>query len=123
MNDKTTTSGEAEKTGDPAAKSKQQRKAKRFPWKKWLTIGATAAVVAALGVWMLWPASVKVELAVARRGPLAVTVEEQGRTRAKERFTVASPISGRVMRTPLDVGDRVERGDVLARVAPPPAAA
>lgn len=89
-------------------------------WKTWLIIAGVAVAVIALAAVMLQPPTIDVELAAARRGPLSVTVDEQGRTRAKLRYTVAAPISGRLMRTSLGTGDRVERGQVLASIAPPP---
>jgi len=66
------------------------------------------------------PATITVEAVAAKRGPLSVSVDAQGRTRAKLRYTVGAPISGRLMRTTLREGDRIEQGDVLARIAPPP---
>jgi HlyD family secretion protein len=36
------------------------------------------------------------------------------------RYTVAAPISGRLLRTEVDEGRKVEAGDVLATMAPPP---
>jgi HlyD family secretion protein len=53
---------------------------------------------------------------------LTVTVDEEGVTRVRDRFVVAAPVSGRVLRIELDPGDRVKRGQVVAQVraeAPP----
>ena len=70
----------------------------------------------------LWPTPVEVDVAAVSRGPLVVTVEEEGRTRVRDRFIVSAPVTGRVLRIELEPGDRVRRGDVVARVqaeAPP----
>lgn len=116
MNDKTS------KTDNPnhAGESGKTVKSAKLRWRKWLIIVATALVAIVLAALLLRPVSVEVDVATALRASLSVTVDEQGRTRAKLRYTVAAPISGRLMRTSLDVGDRVERGQILARIAPPP---
>lgn len=90
---------------------------KKRPWLKFLVAGVVA--VAVLGI-LLRPTVIEVESAVVDRGTLSVTVEDQGRTRARHRYTVAAPITGRVLRTDLDEGDLVGRGDLLVNMAPPP---
>jgi HlyD family secretion protein len=64
----------------------------------------------------LWPTPIEVDVATVSRGPLVVTVEEEGRTRVRDRFVVSAPVTGRVLRIELEPGDRVRRGDVVARV-------
>lgn len=82
-----------------------------------LWIGALAA--AALLAVALWPASVDVDAATAVRGPLIVTIDEDGETRVHHRFIVSAPLGGRVERIDLDPGDRVEKDrTVLARLRP-----
>jgi HlyD family secretion protein len=76
-----------------------------------------AVIGGLLGV-ALWPRTVVVELASVSRGPLVVTVDEEGRTRVRDRFVVAAPVTGRVLRIDLDPGDRVARGEVVARLQP-----
>ncbi|HPF27806.1 MAG TPA: efflux RND transporter periplasmic adaptor subunit [Steroidobacteraceae bacterium] len=93
-------------------------KKKRPRW-LWLT-GIALLVVILLGV-LLLPKGIVVETATIERGPLVVSVDEQGRTRARDRYTVAAPVTGRLLRTKLDAGDTVTAGDVVARIAPPPA--
>jgi len=60
-----------------------------------------------------------VDVAAVVRGPLVVTVDDEGETRVHDVFTVSAPIAGRVQRTPLHVGDAVEAGrTVVARIEP-----
>ena len=60
-----------------------------------------------------------VDIAAVARGPLVVTVDDEGETRVHDVFTVSAPIAGRVQRTPLHVGDVVEAGKtVVARIEP-----
>ncbi|MBI3047630.1 MAG: efflux RND transporter periplasmic adaptor subunit [Acidobacteria bacterium] len=68
----------------------------------------------------LWPETLEVDVAPVVRGPLVVTVEEEGRTRVRDRFVVSAPVTGRVRRIELEPGDRVRRGAVVARLQPEP---
>lgn len=68
------------------------------------------------------PRPVPVELVEARRGDLAVTVEEEGRTRVRERYVVAAPVAGQARRITLKVGDPVAAGQAVARIEPARAA-
>jgi HlyD family secretion protein len=79
-------------------------------------------VVVGLLAAALWPSTVPVDTAVVSRGPLVVTVDEEGQTRVRDRFVVSAPLSGRVLRIELEPGDRVRRGQLLASMraeAPP----
>lgn len=86
---------------------------------RWIVGGVAAVALAA--VWtMNGGSAVTVEVAEARLDTLSVTVEEEGRTRARELFTVAAPVTGRLSRPVVEEGDRVERGTVVATLAPAP---
>lgn len=90
-------------------------------WKnRKLRLALTGLALGALALWAVRPAPVPVETAVARRGPLVVTVDEEGRTRVRERFVVAAPVSGRLERINLHEGDVVAAGEVMAHLAPSP---
>ena len=64
------------------------------------------------------PRAVPVEVATVRKGPLAVTIEEEGQTRVMARYTVSTPLSGYARRINLRVGDAVKAGQVLAEIEP-----
>src|SRR5580765_5851726 len=76
------------------------------------------AVIAALAAVALWPKTTAVDVTTVSRGPLVVTVDEEGRTRVRDRFVVAAPVAGRVLRIELEPGDAVKRGMVVARIQP-----
>jgi HlyD family secretion protein len=81
----------------------------------------SVAFVGLLLLVALWPAAVPVELAIAQRGTLQVTVDEEGETRVRDRFLVSAPVAGRVLRIELQPGDPVARGTtVLATFDPQP---
>lgn len=81
-------------------------------------IGALGVLVVA-GLAYAWrPKPVEVEVAVAKRGDLVVTVDEMARTRVRDRFVVSAPISGNVLRIELKPGAPIEASSVLARIAP-----
>lgn len=69
-------------------------------------------------VWGFWPAPVAVEAAHVTRAPLTVAIEEEGRTRVIDRYTIAAPVDGVTCRLGLDVGDPVKKGEVLLSIAP-----
>ena len=68
----------------------------------------------------LRPDPVPVETARVSIGALEVTTEEQGETRAHDRFVVAAPVAGRLIRVLLRDGDTVSEHQVLATIAPLP---
>lgn len=85
-----------------------------------ILITALALGVGAV-VWiMLRPTPVLVEVSKATRGPMRVTVDEDGETRAHDRFVVASPIPGRMLRVELEEGDAVREDQVVAIIEPLP---
>ncbi|KPK14727.1 MAG: hypothetical protein AMJ62_12010 [Myxococcales bacterium SG8_38] len=91
--------------------------------KKWMRrglIGLAAIAVVALIVVAWLPDPVVVEVATVKRGPLVVTVNEDGRTRVKDRYIVSAPVTGNLGRVELEAGDAIEEGQVLARLVPLP---
>lgn len=92
----------------------QNRMARRILFAA-LALGAVALVWA-----MLRPTPVLVELAKAARGPMRTTVDEDGETRARDRFVIAAPIPGRMLRVELEDGDAVRENQVVALIEPLP---
>jgi HlyD family secretion protein len=77
------------------------------------------AGVVALLAWALWPKPVPVSTAVIARQPLSVFVEEEGKTRIRDVYTVSAPITGKMLRSPLHAGDKVTEGEtVVVRMQP-----
>jgi len=76
-----------------------------------LLVGVLLLVLVALG---LRPTPLLVDSEPVTRGLLTVSVEEEGRTRVVDRFVISAPIAGQARRIVLEVGDRVEQGQVLA---------
>ena len=83
---------------------------------------AALAVVAFLA-WWAWPAPRVVETARVARGMVQVTIEEDGETRAIDRYGIAAPVAGRLLRVALREGDAVKAGQVVAEIAPLPLSA
>lgn len=53
------------------------------------------------------------------RGPMQVTVDIEGRTRIREIYEVAAPISGVARRSPVEAGDPVTGGETVIAVVDP----
>src|SRR5688572_16092303 len=88
---------------------------------KYLRIIAAVAVVGGLVMVALWPQRIEVEVAPVVHGPMEVTIDDEGETRVRERFTVSAPVSGRLLRIDLEPGDTAVAGKtVLARIAAAP---
>jgi HlyD family secretion protein len=75
-------------------------------------------LAAALLVQAVRPRPVPVDIVAVARGPLRVTLDEEGETRVRERFVVSAPLTGRVLRISLEPGDPVRAGDVVATLQP-----
>ena len=74
----------------------------------WLAVGIALSVAAL--TWAFWPRPVAVEVAEVVRGPFEATVDEEGKTRLRERYVVSAPLAGRLARVALREGDAVEAG-------------
>ena len=82
-------------------------------WLKYiLMLGLAGAAIAGFG-YVLAPKPVPVDSVVVGRGPIHVTVDEEGKTRIRDIYTVSAPITGRLLRLPVEVGEAVR-----ARVTP-----
>jgi len=88
---------------------------------RWLRRGALAlflgAAVAAIVIAML-PKPVSVSTRRAARAPMVVTVDEDGKTRVKDRFVVSAPLTGHLGRVTWHAGDAIDESSVLARIVP-----
>ncbi|RFA27326.1 hypothetical protein CAI21_14940 [Alkalilimnicola ehrlichii] len=78
-------------------------------------IGAFVVLLLALA---FRPRPILVDTAVVERAPLVVTVDRQGVSRVQDRYVVSAPVTGHLQRIGLRVGDSVEQGEVVARIAP-----
>ncbi len=79
--------------------------------------GAAIVAVAALG-WAFAPRPVAVEVAQATRGHFEATVDEDARTRLRDRYVVSAPLAGRLGRITLREGDAVAADAPVAMLTP-----
>lgn len=92
----------------------------RMVW-RWIKRGIAALVVLAaiaLVVRAAMPKPIAVDIAEVKKGPMRVTVNEDGNARVKDRYIISAPLSGRLARIELAPGDSVDEGKVLARIVP-----
>lgn len=88
--------------------------------KRWLWIIVLAAI-AAVGIFLGFrPQPVPVETAKVTRGPLRVTVEEEGKTRLRSRYVISAPVSGVMPRLKWKAGDTIRAGELITALNPPP---
>src|SRR5689334_806916 len=84
----------------------------------WLYVAAgTAAVVALLG-WAFAPRPLEVEVASVTRGHFETTIDEDGKTRLRDRYLVSAPLAGLLTRITLREGDAVDADSVVATLTP-----
>ncbi|MFH2011261.1 MAG: efflux RND transporter periplasmic adaptor subunit [Pseudomonadota bacterium] len=86
--------------------------------RRWIiVITITLGVILAI-VYGFMPKPVPVDLAKVSRGLLRVTVEEEGKTRVKDRFVLSAPVAGFMRRIKFDIGDHVQKGQTLVELEP-----
>ncbi|MBL8894211.1 MAG: HlyD family efflux transporter periplasmic adaptor subunit [Rhizobiales bacterium] len=66
------------------------------------------------------PQPIPVETAIVTKGRFVATVDEDGVTQIRDRYVVAAPLGGRLIRVRLKVGDEVASGETVALIAPSP---
>jgi len=80
--------------------------------------GVIFAVFVAATLWAFRPQPLSVETAEATKGRFEQTIDDDGKTRVRDRYTVSAPLAGRVLRIALRAGDAVEQGQVIALILP-----
>lgn len=91
----------------------------RMTKRRW-TVTAAATLVVAAAAWALVPDPIEVDVARVVRGPLEVSIAEDGMTRIRERYEVAAPVAGRLLRVEVHAGDEVRPDTPLVRIEPLP---
>jgi len=107
-------SSSPDKPVPPAAR----RNANASHRRRWLPY-AGIVVLGALITAGLWPQPAPVETARVSVGPLRATVNEEGKTRVKQRFVVSAPVSGQLRRIALKPGAPVRAGETVLAVIDP----
>lgn len=63
------------------------------------TLWTIVAVLVLAGLaWVAWPQPTPVDLATVSKGPMEVTVDDDGKTEVRHVYTVSAPIAGKVLR-------------------------
>lgn len=91
---------------------------KRMKRKHWIVLGATLLLLAGVLFLAFRPAPLRVEAAPVKKGTFERVIEEDGRTRVRERYVVSAPLAGRLARIQLKAGDEVRAGSSVAVLWP-----
>ncbi len=99
-----------------AAQPNSARKHRVRRWLPW----AGAILLVSLLVAGFWPRPLTVETTRLVKGAMRDTVNEEGKTRIKQRFVVSAPVSGQLRRIPFKAGATVKAGETVLAVIDPP---
>lgn len=86
--------------------------------KRLILIGIAVLVIVLIFIGFL-PDPVNVEMAEVARGPLQVTVEEEGRTEVTDTYVITAPIAAYARRIELREGDKIAQGQPVVQLEPP----
>ena len=86
--------------------------------KTWLMAGAAGVVAAGLLVWAFMPQAIPVEVTQVVVADFEAGIEEDARTRVRDRYNIYAPLAGRIERLPWREGDEVAAQSVVARMQP-----
>jgi HlyD family secretion protein len=81
-------------------------------------LGVVVLAVAGALAYAWRPRPVEVDVVTASRGDLLVTLDEMGKARVRDRYVVAAPLGGQLMRVEHRAGASVKEGEVLAQIVP-----
>lgn len=87
--------------------------------KKWL-IGIGILILIALFWGMCGQTALTVETGAVKRGEMLVTIDGEGKTRVRRKFTVTAPVSGKMSRLALNEGDNLPQDFVITTIDPAP---
>lgn len=83
-----------------------------------ILIGLAVAATVALLVWAFAPRPLPVETATAALGRFERSIDEDARTRVRDRYVISAPLAGQVSRIALREGDPVAPETVVATLTP-----
>src|SRR5512136_397004 len=86
--------------------------------RRWLPYAGAVLLVGLIAAG-LWPRPVPVETARVAVGPLRATVNEEGKTRIKQRYVVSAPVAGQVRRISFKEGAQVSANETVVAVIEP----
>jgi HlyD family secretion protein len=82
-------------------------------------IGISVAIAAVILFFVFRPSPLPVESGMVKRGALQVTLDSEGVTRVNDRFILAAPVTGKLVRVRLEEGDSVQKGSLVVELLPP----
>ena len=86
--------------------------------RSWVYAACGAAAAAAFLAWAFAPRPVEVEVAAVTQGHFETTIDEDGKTRLRDRYVVSAPLAGVLSRISLREGDSVDADAVVATLTP-----
>ena len=86
--------------------------------KTWIYSAVGVAATLALLAWAFAPRPVEVEVANAVSGRFETTIDEDAKTRLRDRYVVSAPLAGLLSRVDLREGDEVAADAVVATLTP-----
>jgi HlyD family secretion protein len=89
---------------------------KRRRSRNFLTLVAIALIAAAMA-YSFWPKPALVDLGAVGRGPLMVTIDEEGQTRVRDITLVSAPTTGALELIALRSGDAIDKGQRIGGIS------
>ncbi len=83
-----------------------------------LLAGISLLLILSLLTWLLAPAPLQLQLMHVGKGPMIVSIDNEGIVRVRDAYVVASPVAATAERITLRTGDQVLRGEVVAWLSP-----
>jgi HlyD family secretion protein len=87
-------------------------------WRRRITWLAVLLLIVAALAYGFRPQPRPVDTASVTRAPMQVAIEEEGKTRVIDRYIITAPVAGTTCRVDLDVGDSVEKDQMLVNIKP-----
>ena len=91
-------------------------------WRRITGIGVIAIAIITLLYFGFQPAPEWVNTATVERKALRVAIEEEGKTRVKDRYVISAPVAGYNHRIEFEVGDTIQQSQTLALLEALPSA-
>jgi len=87
-------------------------------WQRRITWLSVLLIILAALAYGFRPQPRLVDIVEAKLAPMQVTIEEEGKTRVIDRYIISAPVAGTTCRVDLDVGDSVEKNQMLVNIKP-----